>query len=352
MRHETINDVGFLAALLHGRRSRLAEHERLKALYHIRNLSDFIKMVFPEFEFCDIADFQRRLVRDTAREFTELSAYLDDRGASLTAWMATRFEVQNLKLLIRGILSKTSFEEVNKHLIPLPAPISLRTELSSLPGSVSELSAILAKGLFKKSVEHVLNLYGETTHPFFFEADLDNSYFNELLFLNSKLNEDERRIIRPVIDQEIDIFHLMLVMRGKYHYQLSSDEVLPFHVKGSKLSRNRLEAMIQDPDARSSVNRGIGYVIDQRAEHLLNDTPEETLISTAEYLAWKRFLRLSNHAFRESHMGLGAVVGYIGIRIIEVNNLIIISEAIRHNIPPDTTHYRLVIPDNPEVGHV
>ena len=59
-------------------------------------------------------------------------------------------------------------------------------------------------------------------------------------------------------------------------------------------------------------------------------------------LAWKRFLRLANRAFRRSHMDLGAVVGYAGIRRVEVANLISLSEAIRTGMAAEVIRARLI----------
>jgi len=62
-----------------------------------------------------------------------------------------------------------------------------------------------------------------------------------------------------------------------------------------------------------------------------------------EPLAWARYYRLANRAFRRSHMGLGAVVAYTAIRRVELANLITLSEGIRLSRPPDVLR-RCLIP--------
>ena len=69
-------------------------------------------------------------------------------------------------------------------------------------------------------------------------------------------------------------------------------------------------------------------------------------------LPWKRFLRLANLAFRQSHIGLGAIVGYTGIRRIEVANLITISEGIRKGMAPETIRARLITHTGEDGAHV
>jgi len=74
--------------------------------------------------------------------------------------------------------------------------------------------------------------------------------------------------------------------------------------------------------------------------------------SALEGLAWKRFFRLANFAFRQSHMGLGAIMGYAGLRRVEVANLITISEGIRNGMAAEKIHGRLITRTDGEVTHV
>ncbi len=65
-------------------------------------------------------------------------------------------------------------------------------------------------------------------------------------------------------------------------------------------------------------------------------------ISLMENLAWRRYYRLANTAFRRSHMGFGVVVGYVAIRRLEVANLITISEGVRRCIGEDVIRARMI----------
>lgn len=350
MRHQTVDDIGFLTARLHGRRSRLAEQEHLESLSHIRNLQDFMKAVLPEAEADSITDFQRQLVGVLASELAGFSQCLKGKEASLVDWLFTRFDVENLKLLVRAVITASPIEELKKHMVT--ASGTFFSELTVLPGSVPEIAAIIPKGPLRSAFEKNVRSNDETARAFYFETAIDSSYFQELSSRANRLGSDEQKIIRPVIDQYIDIFHVMLAMRGKYHYAFSSDLLMQFHVIGSRISRDLFNTMLHDSDPRTSVNRLFGYVIDQSMKHAMDDTPEQFVIQTLERMAWKRFLRLSNHAFRESHMGLGAVVGYVGIRMVEVANLITLSEAIKLDMPVDAICNRLIANSPSEAAYV
>ena len=54
---------------------------------------------------------------------------------------------------------------------------------------------------------------------------MDRAYDAELLLKTDALPVEERAWIRPIMDQEIDIFHLMLVTRGKFLYGLEPESL-------------------------------------------------------------------------------------------------------------------------------
>ena len=64
--------------------------------------------------------------------------------------------------------------------------------------------------------------------------------------------------------------------------------------------------------------------------------------SLLEVMARNRFLRLANRAFRSSHMGPGALVGYTAIRRVELANLVTLTEGIRVGLRPEAIRARLI----------
>ena len=50
------------------------------------------------------AEFQRRTLEDLLAELSHSLRYLNETGSDLLAWMLVRFQVENLKVLLRGFL--------------------------------------------------------------------------------------------------------------------------------------------------------------------------------------------------------------------------------------------------------
>lgn len=337
------NDPDYLAARLHARRSRMAEGERLDGLCRIQNLPEFSKAIFPESEFQGTLDFQRHLVHNLIDELSRFRAYMLGPGADLIDWTLVRFQVENLKIFIRAYLKNIPAKDLEGYLISLPGEPALNTEGLAGVKSPEDLVRLVPKGVFRENLAKTLDIDRSHPRPFFLEAALDRGYFQGLIAGAERLSQEEQEIIGPMVYQEVDIFHLMLVTRGKFHYNLTPASLRLLHVPGTRISRALFTVMLNDQDLSTSVSRAAGRVFDSVP---LDQGPGTGSVvadaSAAEGLAWKRLLRLADLAFRRDHMGLGAIMGYAGLRRVEIANLITISEGIHSGMTAEAIRARLI----------
>ena len=336
--------MDFVAARLHGRRSRLAEAQRLDELCHIQTNMELALTIYPEAEFHTVVDFQRHLVQDLVDELSDLLPRLSRTGAALLVWKLTRFKVENLKVVLRGIVNQIPLNLLQGHLVSLPAELGPDTEAAAAAESLDALVELLPKGTLRDGARLAVEVYGNPPKPFFLEAALDGAYFRELLVRLRRLAGEDLDLIKSMVCHEVDTFHLMLVVRGKFHYGLVPELLLPLHVAGTGIPQAQFISMLAAADLPTAASQAVGLILDTlpprpsgRDEALGSFDP-----GALEALAWTRFLRLANAAFRRSHIGLGAVIGYAGIRRVEVANLITLSEGIRGGMAAEVIRRRLI----------
>lgn len=348
-------DLDRLMAVLHGRRARMAEGERLDELCRTRTPAELSEKTFPGREPLDITGFQRLLVHDLVVELSEILICMSGPGARLLNWILVRFQFEDLKILIRTGLTNSPQAEALEHLVSLPPEVALDFQGLIAAEWLEDFIEVAPQGVVRKSLKRTIEIYADHPQPFFFEAILDQGYFQELLVRAQELPADDREILNPLFCQEIDIYHLMLVARGRFHYDLPYDLLLPLHVSDTRLPGSMFSDMLNDKDLRSAVNRAADLVFDSALfEGGSSERPESAEVNGAllERLAWIRFSRLANLAFRKSHMGLAAVFGYASLRRMEVANLITLSEGVRKGTPTDVIRSRMIRHRGEGGGHV
>jgi vacuolar-type H+-ATPase subunit C/Vma6 len=230
-----------------------------------------------------------------------------DPGAGLLAWLLARFQIENIKVLVRGLVNHIPFEEVRRFIVPLPRDLTLNSEGLQKANSLEEFIARLPPGMPRRWLRHAATVYHEQPRTFFLEAALDCGYFRELLTRTQQLRDDDKEQVKPLIFQEVDTFHLMLVLRGKFHYGLTPELLLPLHVTGSGISSERFATMSSDLDPLTAANRTLGRVLDQLPSAVETPSESQTLnLAAFEALAWKRFRRLANLCLSSQSHGPGS----------------------------------------------
>jgi vacuolar-type H+-ATPase subunit C/Vma6 len=344
------NDLDYLATRLHARRSRMAEHERLDELCRARSLSELGRAIFSSGESPTTIEFQRRLAQELADEISDCLKHLDAADQDFTEWLLTRFQIENAKILLRSFLNQLPLEMLQPHLIRLPSRMALEATALLTAKSLQEFAAQLPSGYPRSRLQTIIASSRETPTAFILEAALDAGYFQELFARNHQLRSAESEIIRPLISQEANLFQFQLVARGKFHFGIPTETLSPLFI--SRKHGDWLNAVLSAPDILSAAKSAVGIVFDelssigQRAESPAID------ISFFETLGWQRYLRLANLTFRRSHMGVGAVAAYFGVRRIEIANLITLSESIRLNIAEREARARMLPRSEWEASHV
>lgn len=349
-----LNDLDYLAARVHGRRSRMAEGGRLDALARSRSFLEFARGVFAEPELATAIAFQRHSVQVLIREVSGLRAALAGAGGCFLEWLVVRFQVENLKVWLRTCVAKLPFDQCQEHLVELPGTLVLEGAALAKADSLKTFVRLLPhENPFQPTLARALAAESEPPRPFFYEAALDRAYLAELLSRATRLPGEDLAVITALAQQETDIFHLMLVARGRFFHGFKREELLPLHITGTQIPRARLASMLADTDLRTAMGRAVGRALDELPPERRPDEVAPTLDAAAiEALAWKRFARLANRAVRRGHVGLGAVVGYVGLRRVELANLITLSEGFRLGLAAEPLRARLIPRGEPEVTHV
>jgi vacuolar-type H+-ATPase subunit C/Vma6 len=328
--------IDYLAAALHGRRSRMAEGERLAALAGARSIAELARALYGDTAAASAVALQRHLVVDRVNELLDLARQLDGPAGELFDWMAVRTQVENLKVLARGVAGRLALSEIEAHLVPLPGHLAMDVRPLASSATVETLAYLVPRGPLQAAVQEGLAVF--RTHPraFFIEAALDRGYFAELLARVEAIPGADREDVWAVASQEVDIFHLMLVVRGRFHYGLGADLLLPLHVSGSRIRATEMAAMLAAADLGAAAERAVGLVIGALPEASAADAV------AIERMAWERYHSVAAAIFRRSHMGLGMAAAYVALRRVELANLITVSEGIRAGLSADDIRRRMV----------
>jgi len=327
-------DLDNLSARLHGRRSRLADGERLRSLCALASPAELAGALFPGSGLGYSRQVQARLAEDFVREALELSSALGGARARFIEWTAARLQAENIKVMVRALAAGFPPAISGPLLMRLPAWPGVHYRRLAEAGTPEALVEVLPQGVLRDSLERAYSVYKDQNSSFFIEAALDRDYLGELQSRLAALPRADREYTAALVRQETSVFDLMLAARGKFFYGLEKKDLLPLFAPGSELSGRKISAMLSAP--------GVGSLRGLAAGAAVEAGPPEPDPSALEALAWGRYARLAARAFRGSHMGFGAVAGYLALRRLEVSNLITVAEGLRLGVPANELRPRLL----------
>ncbi|MEW8689620.1 MAG: V-type ATPase subunit [Candidatus Thiodiazotropha endolucinida] len=220
------------------------EIERLKQM-SLRQLGDAFDLQ-PIFEE-SIDNRQRiRLVEQALlqRLMSELSVLLrplSGRSRGLMLYWPRKFELYNLKTLIRGKLNSLGMEEIRDNLFEMPENIRLPHESLLQAENVLEMLRQLDQGPYALIARQARNVFEEQHENFSLDAAIDRLYFTGMLRHANITDSIDKRGLKKVIGIMVDRQNILWLLRYRLVYRFAPSEayylLIPY---GGRLQREKL----------------------------------------------------------------------------------------------------------------
>lgn len=179
----------------------------------------------PAAEHGDTVSLEQRIIAHLLEETRILIRPLSgDARAFLRYWTA-RFEISNVKTLLRSKMTGERAAAVLSRLTPM-GPFG-RLDLQALAHAedVGELLRRLEAGPYASVVLHARRAFEQSGDPFSLDAALDRGYYEGLVQRARPLEETAGAPFRTLMAQLIDRINLVWLLRYRFNYGLPPAEV-------------------------------------------------------------------------------------------------------------------------------
>jgi V/A-type H+/Na+-transporting ATPase subunit C len=324
-------NLDFIAAKVHGMRGHLYEDDSLRRLCDAPSVEDLTEQLAPGEPVGDTIGLQRVLTTQHLASLYRLHPLLDGWMADLYLWLLRRYQVENLKVIVRGWAAKLDERAVSRYMIGVPDKLALPLTGLMKASSMEALLDVIPVASFREGALLGLGNYENTQQLFFIEAGLDKAYFGELKRIVGQAPGPLGTAAERLVNFELDVYNAMLTIRTVFNYELSFNAIrhllAPFgrHVTGKVL--DQIRAASGSEEAEEMIPAA-----------LLHPGAE----GDAETAMWRRLYDIANHQFYASGMEFGAVIAFYYIKRVELSNLIKISEGIRYGQRADAIRNTLI----------
>ncbi len=204
---------------------------------------------------------ERSLARPLLEQYARLErAFWGTAGRALVAALFSRFECENLKVLLRAVHSGRTRGEVARLLYPLEDLGRLPWEELWEARGVSGLVARLGDRPFGRALRHALPRYEVQGNLFPLEMALDLASFREIEKAAHGLRGGwDKRMARAVLTPYVDILNISWIIRLRTMFGLGPEEVVNYSLPGGSMSLAHIHGVARAEDLDEFLNRIPGY---------------------------------------------------------------------------------------------
>jgi V/A-type H+-transporting ATPase subunit C len=275
-----------------------------------------------------LAAFERALMQTWLDELSALLRPLTGPARRLLTQWASRYELLNIKALVRGKIGKLPNEEIERSLFVLPGFLTLNHNELLNTDTVPELLRRLQKTRYRRLATQALRRYEERPDPFLLDATLDQQFYSELINWARRLEGHDRTETLNMIGRFVDRHNLVWSLRYRFSYGLQASEVLYLAIDGGRiLNRSTLQQIVQ----ADTLDAALGKL----PTNLLRHGAMPSQITRIEVAMRNDLSDYAERAMHRSPSALTSVLAYLLLRRGEIKKLYAIVHARMHGLSED-----------------
>ncbi len=284
------------------------------------------------------APVEKALWGHLVREMQAPLKLLPGKPQKLLGWLWRRFEVDNLKTILRSVDAGVAPDQIRAALIGLgPAsglPWNRLTESTSVSDIIEQLRGSFHGAFYARALDQATERYRQARDLFAFEVSLDLAYHRRLLRLLDDLSGRDKGEAQKLVGSRIDSQNLLWAFRYRVYFDLSPEEILNYTLQ----RRLRVDAEIVREIATGGA---IGQMVQRLwsadlpgLERVTELPPEEALPRLQ--LSFQRHYYQVAQATRQGYpLHLGTMLAYLILLESDVRDLITIIEGQASGRSPD-----------------
>ena len=271
-------------------------------LLHKAGLAFLVEMEKPGPEV-----LEQGLIAALLDDYTVLLRPLTGSARALTAYWMRRFEISNLKVIVRGKIAGQRRAAIAAQLVDLGRFASLPLEELLHTEDVDELIRYLEQTSFKHIAREGVKAFRKDRDLFALDSAIERHYFNGLAQMRKGLSLSERQTVEPILGALIDQINLVWLMRYRLTYAMAPAEVYYLLLAGGRdLDSKRLMALAQAgsvPEAVAALPAEIARWVDGATDIVALERAMEMRVNK---IAWRLLM--------SSMFSLGRVFAYLLLR--------------------------------------
>lgn len=246
-----------------------------------------------------------------------LGRYLPCASRELLAWYNRRFEIENLKAVLRAVHYGLDLKQAAASLVPLSSRRQWEALLEA--GSIGAVVDQLRESPYARPLHNAMERFQQEQRLFYLEIALDLFYFQKLVRLIESQHGTDAAGARRFLGRSIEVQNLLWAYRYRIYGRMTPEEIInytlhtAFHAGLDTVRRIALGSPLAVEAGR------LGFEIPSRLS-------EVEALTEIEVLAARELFVRATQAIRRPMFHLGGVLAYLWLLESEAADLAMLAE--------------------------
>jgi vacuolar-type H+-ATPase subunit C/Vma6 len=336
-------------------RGNLLDENKIRTMSEAENLNEFVSRL-NETVYADYLSqimnpvnsrkIEHALKQNQARTLIKIINYSPMKVRGFLSNELRKFEVENIKILLKSVSAGLSTDEKIERIYLLPEEFLKNrhvfeeaTEMDNIKNTIESLKKI---DHYATALDFGLSRFRETGSMKSFDIFLDKAYFTDLTESLSTLPKREQKHAIFYTKMKVEVFILLAILRAKLLGYDANWLRLTIPKANFSISEKSIEPLITSEDYESALKLILqspyGTFFEKASE------PEETLSNFEKSTEKAIFNHAYNLRFKEL-FNVEACIIFILQKDTEIRNLVTISLGIENGTKPTEIQSNLLLPE-------
>jgi V/A-type H+-transporting ATPase subunit C len=250
------------------------------------------------------------------------------------------YQVNNLKAILRGIVTDSTWDRVRFVLFPVIGDNVLPAEQMLESRNVAQAIEMINSTQYYETLIFAMKRYSVEQSLFPIEVALDLDYWRNLWKQVKSLPKSDQDYAAKIIGPMLDMNNLMWAIRYRTYHHLSEEEIINYTLPiGYRVSNDDIHAVAAGADIEQIVKRIFPDIVG--VDEMLSNL--QTGLPRLELQLQKRVAAQCHSAFVGNPFQIGIPLGFLVLLDMEIQDLVVLLEGKSNQLPNEEINKFLII---------
>ncbi|MBU3090694.1 V-type ATPase subunit [Clostridium sp. CM028] len=256
--------------------------------------------------------------------YSKFINYFDGEYRKLIKVFFVRWEIEDLKIIIRGKYLGLRCDEIENKLIARSSLNTINYDYLLALKNTEEVIDGLKGSIYYKSLKNLARGISEKG-LFRIETELDFVYFMSVRRELKHLDNENKEVVHSILGLEADLLNLGWIYRGKIFYNIPSEELFNYTIyNGYKLSKENIRKLCYINNMEEFYN-----IIEKTPYAKIYEKDDFNSIEKRQREFQKKYFKKN---LRENKTNISMAMSYLAFYRIEIKDIISIVEQKRYDM--------------------